>query len=88
MRFIGLVFVLSSAAIAWFLGIKGTGNVGTDVNNMRTRLAQLLNLPGLAPPGSSPTNVSGTMAPVAPTVGALTGPGPGGLGFTGRGRQV
>jgi hypothetical protein len=48
MRFLGLVVVLSGATVAYFLGYRGF-----SVDQMRTRLAQLLNLPGLTPPASS-----------------------------------
>lgn len=53
MRFIGLVMVLVGVGIGYFLGFKGTGDPAADVATARTRLAQLLNLPGLNPPTAS-----------------------------------
>lgn len=49
MRFVGLVMVLTGVGIGYFLGFKGTGDPTADVATARTRLAQLLNLPGLSP---------------------------------------
>ena len=66
MRFLGLVVVLTGATVAYFLGYRGF-----TVDQMRTRLAQLLNLPGLAPSPSS--GVAGfaqanTLNPIGPGV--------------------
>jgi hypothetical protein len=43
-RFIGLVLALTGIALAYFLGYRGM-----KFDEMRTRLAQRSNLPGLAP---------------------------------------
>lgn len=48
MRFIGLLLVLFGMAISYFIGYRGM-----SINDARTKLSQLLNVPGLAPPGSS-----------------------------------
>jgi len=53
MRFVGLVLVLIGLAAAYFLGYRGM-----TVDQARARLAQLLNLPGLAPPASSSSSSS------------------------------
>lgn len=45
MRFIGLVLVLAGAALMYFIGYQGL-----TIDQARTRLAQLFNIPGLAPP--------------------------------------
>lgn len=81
MRFLGLVVAIVGAVVIYFLGYRGM-----TVDQMRTRLAQLTNLPGLAPPGAAVTPVSGTMTQVAAV--STSRPGAGGLGFTGRGRQT
>ena len=67
MRLVGLVLVMIGLAAGYFLGYKGM-----TIDQARSRLAQLLNLPGLAPPpsaaaGNSPavTQVSGTMTRVS-----------------------
>jgi hypothetical protein len=59
MRFIGLLLALLGLMVSWFFGIQGTGNIGADFSTMRTRLAALFNLPGLAGP-SSPTSTQAT----------------------------
>jgi hypothetical protein len=61
-RFIGLVLAMSGAAVVYFLGYQGK-----TVDEMRTRLAQLTNLPGLAPP--APGLVP--YMPASPAVGSL-----------------
>lgn len=63
MRFLGLVLALSGIAVAYFLGYREM-----SIDQARTRLAQLLNLPGLAPPGSAgstPADQVGNAAPAA-----------------------
>jgi hypothetical protein len=47
MRFIGLVLVLVGAALAYFGGYRGM-----TIDQSRDRLAELLNLPGLASPST------------------------------------
>jgi|SRR5579859_2286102 len=44
MRFVGLLLVLFGAAVAFYIGY-----LGWSIDQVRTHLAQLLNLPGLAP---------------------------------------
>ncbi len=61
MRFVGLVLVLVGLAVGYFLGY-----LGLTIDQARARLAQLLNLPGLAPPASSS---SSGQAPPAPGPG-------------------
>ena len=68
MRFIGLVMVLTGVAIAYFLGFKGTGDPQKDVATARSRLAQLLNLPGLNNPPGSPSSAAGAQ----PAAGGAT----------------
>ena len=47
MRFVGLVLVLVGLTAGYFLGYQGL-----TIDQARARLAQLLNLPGLAPPAT------------------------------------
>lgn len=44
MRFVGLLLVLFGAAVAFYIGY-----LGWSINQVRTHLAQMLGLPGLAP---------------------------------------
>ena len=55
MRFVGLVLVLVGLAAAYFLGY-----LGLTIDQARARLAQLLNLPGLAPPATGVSTSNGT----------------------------
>jgi hypothetical protein len=48
MRFVGLVLVLISLGVGYYLGFRGL-----SFGQTRDRLAQLLNLPGLGTQGSS-----------------------------------
>jgi hypothetical protein len=57
MRFVGAVLVVVSLTVGYFLGYRGL-----TFDQMRSRLAQLLNIPGLAPPGVSPEGRVGGIA--------------------------
>jgi hypothetical protein len=71
MRFVGLVLVLVGLAAGYFLGY-----LGMTIDQARARLAQLLNLPGLAPPKKTTSAKSG----FDPTAGAGQGTAGGGGG--------
>ncbi len=58
MRFVGAVLVLVGLTVGYFLGYRGL-----SFDQTRSRLAQLLNLPGLAPgaAGTSPPADQGSI---------------------------
>ncbi len=58
MRFVGLLLVLIGLAVGYYLGFRGE-----SFAQMRNRLAQLLNLPGIAAT-RPPSNAAGS-APAA-----------------------
>lgn len=75
MRFVGLVMALTGIAVAYFFGITGTGNPQADMVTARSKLAQLLNLPGLAATPSSPSAAgSSTPAALKPITGNIVAP--------------
>jgi hypothetical protein len=70
MRFVGLVLLLIGLAAAYFLGY-----LGLTVDQARARLAQLLNLPGLAPPtAASSSSPSGTGITSGPSIIGMPAP--------------
>jgi hypothetical protein len=79
MRFVGLVLVLVGLAAGYFLGY-----LGMTIDQARARLAQLLNLPGLAPPATPTVNKKMTRGSSTsgfdPTAGAGQGVAGGGGG--------
>ncbi len=54
MRFVGLLLVLLGAAVAYYIGY-----LGWSIDQVRTHLAQILNLPGLAPGAASSSGNQG-----------------------------
>jgi hypothetical protein len=68
-RFFGAVLVIVGAAAMYFMAYKGM-----TIDQARTRLATLLNLPGLAPPVGAAGEALGTLGktPVVNTPGGGT----------------